>query len=67
MLYLLLSVLVLFFVVVATIVLLEFLKYQRNPVSLMTNHDKRFEKIKSIYLHKFGVIEREIVDEKSKL
>lgn len=67
MLYLLLSVLVLFFVVVATFVLLEFLKYQRNPVSLMTNHDKRFEKIKSIYLHKFGEIEREIVDEKSRL
>lgn len=33
----------------------------------MTNHDKRFEKIKSVYLHKFGEIEREIIDEESRL
>lgn len=67
MVYFFLSALVLFFVVIATLILLEFFRFQRNPVSLMINHDKRFERIKSVYLHKYGVIERAIIDEERRL
>lgn len=33
-------------------------KRERNPVLLMLNHDKRFEKIDSIYAHKIFDIRR---------
>lgn len=38
--------------------LIEHLKYSRNPVLLMINHDKRFEEIESDYSHEVFDIKR---------
>lgn len=56
--YLLLLAIIVFFVVGMFLVLLEFIKFQRNPVCLMINHDKRFAEVDHTHIHKFNEIER---------
>lgn len=51
---------IVFFTSCIIFLLVEFVKYRKNPVLLMINHDKRFEEIgsNSSYLHKVLDIKR---------
>ncbi len=46
------------FIIGVILVMIEYFKYKKNPIQLMLNHDKRFEKIESVYTHKFNEIKR---------
>lgn len=57
--YLICLALLIFFTVIASLILVEHSQYKRNPVPLMVNYDTNFGDVQIKYLHKYNKLQRE--------